>query len=58
MKKHESQVGDGGKLKLKAAVLYDCSKEVHTTQPARFAAKDQSQVLELSGAHFNELRLA
>ena len=40
MKKHESQVGDRDKLKLKAMVLHDGSKEVHMTQSVRFAAED------------------
>ena len=40
MKKHESQVGDRDKLKLKAVVLRDGSKEVHMTQLVRFAAED------------------
>ena len=57
-KKHESQVCDRDKLKLKAVVLHDGSKEVHMTQPVRFTLKIQSQVLKLGGAHFNELRLA
>jgi len=40
MKKHESQVGDDDKLKLKAVVLHDGSKEVHMTQPVWFAAEN------------------
>ena len=40
MKKHESQVGDRGKLKLKVVVLHDGSKEFHMPQPVRFAAED------------------
>ena len=40
MKKHESQVYDRDKLKLKAVVLHDGSKEVHMTQLGRFAAED------------------
>jgi len=40
VKKHESQVGEHDKLKLKV-VLYDSiGKEVHMTQPVRFAAED------------------
>ena len=35
VKKHESQACDSDKLKLKAG-----SKEVHMTQPDRFAAED------------------
>ena len=58
MKKHESQVGECDKLKLKVVVLHDGSEEVHMTQPDRFALKIQVQVFELDGAHFNELRLA
>ena len=56
--KHESQVCDHDKLKLKAVVLHDGSEEVHMTQPGQFAAEDSVQVLELDGAHFNKLRLA
>jgi len=41
VKKHESQVGDRDKSKLKVIVLYDSIvKEVHLTQPVGFAAKD------------------
>ena len=40
MKKHESQVGDRDKFKLKVIVLHDDSKEVHMTQPDRFATAD------------------
>ena len=40
VKKHESQVCDHDKLKLKAVVLHDGSKKVHMTQPDRFAAED------------------
>ena len=40
VKKHESQVCDRDKLKLKAVVLHDGHEEVHMTQPDRFAAKD------------------
>jgi len=41
VKKHESQVGGRDKLKLKAVVLHDgIGKEVHMTQPVRFAADD------------------
>ena len=40
MKKHESQVCDLDKLKLKAMILHDGSKEVHMTQSDRFAAED------------------
>ena len=41
MKKHESQVGERDKLKLKAVVLYDgIGKEVHMTQPVWFAAEN------------------
>ena len=36
--KYESQVGNRDNLKVVA--LYDGSKEVHMTQPVRFAAKD------------------
>ena len=39
VKKHESQACDRDKLKLKA-VLHDGSKEVHMTQPDRFAVAD------------------
>jgi len=39
-KKHESQACDCDKLKLKAVVLHDGRKEVHITQPDRFAAED------------------
>ena len=39
-KKHESQVCDCDKLKLKAVVLHDGREEVHMTQPDRFAAAD------------------
>ena len=39
VKKHESQVGNRDKLK--AIVLHDgIGKEVHMTQPVRFAAED------------------
>ena len=41
MKKHESQVGEHDKLKLKAVALHDgIGKEVHMTQPVRFTADD------------------
>jgi len=40
VKKHESQVCDSDKLKLKAVVLHDSYKEVHMSQPVRFAAED------------------
>ena len=40
VKKHESQVCDRDKLKLKAVVLHDGREEVHMTQPDRFAAAD------------------
>ena len=40
VKKHESQVCDCDKLKLKAVVLHDGREEVHMTQPDRFAAED------------------
>ena len=39
VKKHESQVCNRDKLKLKVAVIHDGSKEVHMTQPGRFAAE-------------------
>ena len=39
-KKHESQACDRDKLNLKAVVLHDGSKEVHMTQPGRFATED------------------
>jgi len=58
VKKNESQACDRDKLKLKAIVLYDDSKEVHMTQPIRSLLKIQSQVIELDEAHFNEQRLA
>ena len=40
VKKHESQVCDRDKCKLKAVVLHDGSEEVHMTQPDRFVAED------------------
>ena len=41
VKKHESQVGDRDKLKLKIIVLNDSiGKEVHMTQLVRFAAEN------------------
>ena len=41
MKKHESQVGEHDKLKLKVVVLHDgIGKEVHMTQPAWFVVED------------------
>ena len=40
VKKHESQVCTRDKLKLKAVVLRDGSKEVHMTQPDQSAAED------------------
>ena len=40
VKKHESQVGEHDKLKLKAVILHDGREEVHMTQPDRFAAAD------------------
>ena len=39
VKKHEPQVGNRDKLKLKV-VLHDGSKEIHMTQPVRFAAEN------------------
>jgi len=45
VKNHESQVGECDKLKLKAIVLHDdIGKEVHMTQPVRFAAEDSVTV--------------
>jgi len=39
--KHESQVGERDKLKLKDVVLHDgIGKEVHMTQPVRLAAEN------------------
>ena len=58
MKKHESQACDRDKLKLKVVVLHDGSEEVHMTQRIGSLLKIQVQVLELDGAHLNELRLA
>jgi len=40
VKKHESQAYDRNKLKLKAIVVHDGSKEIHMTQPGRFTAED------------------
>ena len=40
-KKHESQVCDRDKLKLKAVVLHDGCEEVHITQSDRFAVADR-----------------
>ena len=40
VKKHESQVCDRDKFKMKVVVLHDGSKEVHMPQPVRFAAED------------------
>ena len=40
VKKHESQVGDRGKLKLEVVILHEGSKEVHMTQSGWFAAED------------------
>ena len=40
VKKHESQACDRDKLKLKAVVLHDSSKEAHMTQPVRFTAEN------------------
>ena len=41
VKKHESQVGEHDKPKLKAVVLYyGIGKEVNMTQPVRFTAED------------------
>ena len=39
VKKHESQVYDRDKHKLKV-VLHDGSEDVHMTQPGRFAGED------------------
>ena len=40
VKKHESQIGERDKLKLKVVVLHDgIGKEVHMTQPVWFAAE-------------------
>jgi len=58
VKKHESQVCDRDKLKLKAVVLRDGSKEVHMTSQVSSLLKIQSQVLEFDGAHLHELQLA
>jgi len=45
VKKHESQVGERDKLKLKAVVFYDgIGKEIHMTQLVRFAAEDSVTV--------------
>ena len=41
MKKHEFQIGERDNLKLKVVFLHDdIGKEVHMTQPIRFAAED------------------
>jgi len=41
VKKHESQVDERDKLKLKAVVLHDgIGKEIHMTQPVWFVAED------------------
>ena len=41
MKKHESQVGEHDKLRLKAVVLHDViGKEVYMTQSVQFAVED------------------
>ena len=41
VKKHESQIGERDKLKLKAVILHDgIRKEVHMTQPIQFAFED------------------
>ena len=40
--KHESQACDRDKLKLKAIVLHDGSKEIHMTQPGQLLLKIQS----------------
>ena len=41
VKKHESQVGERDKIKLKVVVLHDdIDNGVHMTQPVRFAAED------------------
>ena len=41
VKKHESQVGEHDKLKLKAVVLHDgIGKEVHMTRPVWFTSED------------------
>ena len=43
VKKHESQVSERDKIKLKVIILYDSiDKEVHMTQPDRFAAEDSA----------------
>ena len=42
MKKHESQVGDLDKLKLKVIVLHNGSKEVHMTQTVQFVVEDSA----------------
>ena len=57
VKKHESQACDRDKLKLKAVILHDGNEEIRLSQIGSLL-KIQSQVLELDGAHFNELRLA
>ena len=59
VKKHESQVGEHDKLKLKVVALHDgIGKEVHMTQPTRFAAKDLIPVAWARWSSFNELRMA
>ena len=41
MKKHESKLDKRDKLKLKVVVLHDgIGKELHMTQPVRFAAEN------------------
>ena len=41
MKKYETQVDEGDKIKLKVVLLHDgIGKEVHMTQPVQFAAED------------------
>ena len=58
VKKHESQACNRDKLKLKAVVLHDGRKEVHMLSLTGSLLQIQVQVLELDGAHLNELRLA
>ena len=52
-----TQACDRDKLKLKAVILHDGNEEIRLSQIGSLL-KIQSQVLELDGAHFNELWLA
>ena len=59
MNKHEFQIGELDKHKLKVIVLHnDIGKEVHMTRLVNSLLQIQFQLLELGGSRLDELRIA